>query len=254
MPAQRFGDPIPLSRREPLLKQLAFEVDAHYGLVGAGPTQFTDDIRFGLFDWWELRTSLAPYPASLMSRFKIGSHNSALGAFVLDGGLANFDAGFRLVPQAGEPPVGLRGTFEVGAAYSRAIDSAFALYLSARWRYRLSALSNDAQNAIGADGHLTWDIMKNFSAAAGIGYSRIVAGEVRELAINFVEPGQPGLSHFLIRIDGVKQSLTLPLSVTYGLIDSFDVDVFATPRLFPQLDVLFGAGIRWRVLDWTRPD
>ena len=33
----------------------------------------------------------------------------------------------------------------------------------------------------------------------------------------------------------------------FTVLESFDVDVFFTPRLWPQLDVIFGAGLRWRI-------
>ncbi|MFH1811598.1 MAG: hypothetical protein ABIJ09_22855 [Pseudomonadota bacterium] len=53
----------------------------------------------------------------------------------------------------------------------------------------------------------------------------------------------------LTREPGILDGVTLPMSLTYGLVDTFDVDVFATPRVYPQLDVLFGAGIRLRMFD-----
>ena len=39
------------------------------------------------------------------------------------------------------------------------------------------------------------------------------------------------------------------MSLTYGLSDSFDVDVFITPRVYPQLDAILGAGLRLRFVD-----
>jgi len=244
-----FGDPIPVSRREPTLSQLGLEADIHYGLVGVGPTQLTNDLRFGIFDWWELRTSFAPYPSSLMTRFKLGSQQGQLGALVLDAGLAHFDAGFRIIPEENEPPVGLRAHLEVGLAYSRAFGQRFSMFSAARWRHRVSALNEDEQSVAALEGHLTWDVMPNLSLSGGIGYSWLLYGEVRELSVNFVEAGRPGLSHFLIRGDDVTESLTIPMSLTYGMVDTFDVDVFAVPRVFPQVDVLFGAGVRVRLID-----
>jgi hypothetical protein len=251
-PTAELGDyalPIPLSRREPTLRAGGLEIDLHYGLVGSGPTQLTNDLRFAPLDWLELRTSFAPYPASLMARFKLGEHNAALGALVLDGGLANFDAGIRVFPVEGEPPVGLRVHTELGLAYSRAIAGRFAVHTALRWRHRISALSDDEQSALLGSAQLSYDVMSNLGVSIGLGYARIVSGEVRELAIQFTEPGRPGMSTFLIRQDEYTESLTLPLSLTYGMVDSFDVDVFATPRFYPQFDVVFGAGVRLRLID-----
>jgi hypothetical protein len=249
--APRYGDSIPLSQREPTLSQFALEADLHFGLVGSGPTQLTNDLRFGLFDWWELRTSLAPYPASLMSRFKLGSQRGPWGAFVLDAGLAYFDAGLRLIPEEDELPVGLRFHVESSVAYSRSLGRSVSLYAALHWRHRASTLSKDDQGVLGADASVSWDVMQNFSLTAGLAISQIIYGEARELSIQFVEAGRPGLSHFLIRTDQINRSLTLPLSLTYNLVDSFDVDVFVTPRVHPQFDVLLGAGLRVRVLDVT---
>jgi hypothetical protein len=249
--APRFGDPIPLSRREPTLAQFALEADLHFGLVGSGPTQLTNDLRVGLFDWWELRTSLAPYPASLLSRFKLGSTSAPWGALVLDAGLAYFDAGLRLFPEADELPVGLRFHLEGGLSYSRALGRSVALQAAIRWRHRASTLSHDDQGVLGADASVSWDVMRDFSLTGGVALGQVIYGETRELTIQFVEAGRPGLSQFLIRTDQIGRSLTLPLSITYSLVDTFDVDVFVTPRVHPQFDVLFGAGLRVRVLDLT---
>ena len=249
--APRFGDSIALSRREPTLSQFALEADLHFGLVGSGPTQLTNDLRFGLFDWWELRTSLAPYPASLMSRFKLGSQRNPWGALVLEAGLASFDAGLRLIPEEDDLPVGLRFHLEQSIAYSRSLGRSVSLFAAIRWRHRASTLRRDDQGVLGADASVSWDLMQNFSLTAGLAISQIIYGEARELGIQFVEAGRPGLSHFLIRTDQINRSLTLPLSITYNLVDSFDVDVFVTPRLHPQFDVLLGAGMRVRILDVT---
>ena len=35
--------------------------------------------------------------------------------------------------------------------------------------------------------------------------------------------------------------------MTYGRVDTFDVDLFVTPRIWPEFDVLFGAGLRMRI-------
>ncbi|MFH1812194.1 MAG: hypothetical protein ABIJ09_25885 [Pseudomonadota bacterium] len=247
----RYGEPVPLSWREPVLDRFTLELDAHLGLVGSGPTQLTNDLRFGLFDWWELRTSFAPYPAGLMSTFKLGSTASPWGAVALGLGLAYADVGLRIFPEEDELPVGLRFHTECSLSYSRRIGPTVALFAAARWRHRLSTLTHDDQGVIGLNTDVTWDVMKNFSLTAGVGVGGLFYGEMRENTINVVEAGRPGLSHFLIRLDGIQTGLTLPVSMTYSLVDSFDVDVFATPRLAPQLDVLLGAGIRLRVLDVT---
>ena len=53
----------------------------------------------------------------------------------------------------------------------------------------------------------------------------------------------------MARDDGGEQSLTIPLTLTYGRVDSFDVDLFCTPRVYPELGILFGAGVRVRIED-----
>jgi hypothetical protein len=243
----RVGDATPLSRRSPLPKQFTIEADLHYGLVGTGPTRFTNDIRFGIFDWWEIRTTLTPYPAALMSRFMLGSQDGLLGAFLFEGGLAAWDAGLRLVTDETEPEVGVRFHFEAAVAYSRAIGERLSVWGEARVRYRYSMLSEDEQNAVAGTIQLTYDLIKNLSVTGGLGYAEVIGSPVRELSINFTETDRPGMAHFLLRNDGWSRSVTVPLAITYGRIDSFDVDVFVTPRVYPQFDILFGAGIRWRI-------
>ena len=267
------GDPIPLTRREPTVSQFTFEVNMHYGLVGSGPTRYTNDIRFGLFDWWELRTAFLPYPTSLMSRFRIGSQQGSFGALVLDGGLANFDAGLRLEQGLDQQlDVGARFHFEVGVAYTKALAKKFSVFTMARYRYRYSQLDDegelrlgpvalpiptnrklfqagetDEQNAVSFDLNLTYDLLPNLAVTAGFGYAEVVGTAVREISVNFAETDRPGMNHFLVRNDGWSRSVTLPAALTYGVVDTFDVDVFVTPRIWPQFDVLFGAGLRWRI-------
>lgn len=269
----RVGDPIPLTRREPTVSQFTFEVDLHYGLVGSGPTRFTNDVRFGLFDWWELRTAFLPYPTSLISRFRIGSQQGLLGALLLDGGLANFDAGLRIEQGLDQNlDVGMRFHFEIGIAYAKAFGRVFSVYTMARYRYRYSQLDDegsitlfnyslpiptnrftlqagetDEQNAASIEAHLTYDLLPMLALSGGVGYAEVIGTPVRELSVNFTETGRPGMSHFLLRNDGWSRSLTIPMAITYGLVDTFDVDVFLTPRLWPELGVLFGAGLRWRI-------
>jgi hypothetical protein len=239
--------PTPDSQREPTLKQWDWEFGLHAGLVGTGPTQVTNDLRWAIFDWWELRTNFAPYPASLMTRFKIGSATSNLGAFVLDGGLSYFDAGFRLVTDEGEPEVGLRAHLEAGLGYRRALGKRFGLDLGLRHRSRLSGLSNDDQETTAATAYVIWDVQDRLSAWAGLAWARVWTEGVRELGIQFTETGRPGMSVFLIREDDWLQSWTLPLAMRYSLTETFDVDLFLTPRFFPQWDALFGAGVLIRI-------
>lgn len=247
------GDPVPLTQREPLLPQLGVEVGLRYGLVGSGPTRFVNDIRFGAFDWLELRTSLAPYPSSLMARVALGRQQGPFGALLVEGGLAHFDAGLRLIEDAGEPEVGIRMHWEGSVAYTRAFLDRFALYSAARYRYRQSFLSDDDQHAFALEGAVTYDLLPWVALTGGVAYAQAVGTPIREIAVNFVEVDRPGMSHFLVRDDGLSQSLTVPLALTYGRVESFDVDLFITPRVYPQLDVVFGAGVRWRTWFGRKP-
>lgn len=244
---RRLGDPIPLTRREPTLPALGLGVGVRYGLVGTGPTRFVDDIRFGVTDWLELRTALLPYPSSLMARVKLGQHMGPNGAFLLEGGLAHFDAGLRLVPDTKEAQVGMRFHFEAQLGYSRALPGDLSLFAAARYRYRLSLLPEDDQHVAAVEGVVSYDLLPWLSLSGGLGYAHAF-GPVRERVVELVETARPGMSHFLIRDDGETQSLTVPLAMTYARTESFDVDLFCTPRVWPKLDVVFGAGIRWRLL------
>ncbi|MFZ9888417.1 MAG: hypothetical protein ACO3JL_13020, partial [Myxococcota bacterium] len=244
---RRVGEPVPLTRRAPLLPALGLEVAIRYGLVGTGPTRFINDIRFGVFDWLELRTTLAPYPASLMARVGLGDIHASLGQVVLEGGLAYLDAGLRLAPEQGEPEVGVRAHVEGALTWQRAILRQGALYAAARWRSRLSMLSNDEQHAIAAEVAATYDLLPYLALTGGVGYAQtLLDTPVRELAVNFIEHDRPGMSQFLVRNDGEAESLALPVALTYGRVENFDVDLFVTTRVWPRIDVLFGAGVRWR--------
>lgn len=246
-PARRVGDPVPLTRREPTLDALQFMVGARYGLVGTGPTRFVDDVRFGVTEWLELRTALVPYPSSLMVRARIGAQQAPLGAFLLDAGLAHWDAGLRVVPDTGEANVGMRFHVEGGVGYARALGERFAVHGQAHYRYRLSLLPNDDQHAVAADAHLTYDLLDALAVSAGLGVASTIGGPVRELSIAFVETDGPGMSHLLARDEGGEQSVTIPLTMTYGRVESFDVDLFCTPRVWPEPGVVFGAGVRLRL-------
>ncbi|MCP4500442.1 MAG: hypothetical protein GY822_10825 [Deltaproteobacteria bacterium] len=243
---RRVGDPTPLTRREPTLKAWQFEADAHYGLVGTGPTRFSNEIRLGITDWFEVRTSLMPWPQGLMGRLKLGEHNGVFGAFLFDGGLAALDAGIRLTPEEGEVEAGVRAYFEAGVAYSRAVGERFAVFASAHARYRASMLEQDDQFTVALDGHVVYDLIPAIALSVGVGYAEAVGTPIRELSVSVAEVGRAGMSHFLLRNDGWSRSVTLPMSLTYGRVESFDVDLFVTPRVYPSFDVLFGAGLRWR--------
>jgi hypothetical protein len=243
---RRLGDAVPLTRRELMLPQFHWEFGARYGLVGNGPTRFVDDIRFGVTDWLELRTSLLPYPSSLMARVQLGKQQSDSGAFLVDGGLAHFDAGLRLAPDSGEAQVGVRLHFEGGVAYAKALGERFSVFAEGRYRYRSSFLANDDQHAIAVDAHVSYDILDALAISVGAGFASTLGGPVRELSVNFVETSQAGISHLLARDDGDQQSVTIPLSLTYGRVENFDVDLFCTTKVYPTPGVLFGAGIRLR--------
>lgn len=246
-PARRVGDPVPLTRREPTLQALQFMVGARYGLVGTGPTRFVDDVRFGATDWLELRTALLPYPSGLMARARIGAQQSELGAFLLDAGLAHWDAGLRIVPDTGEANVGMRFHFEGGVGYARALGDRLAVHGLAHYRYRLSLLPDDDQHAVAVDAHVTYDLLDALALSAGLGVASTIGGPVRELSVTFVELDGPGMSHLLARDEGGDQSVTIPLTMTYGRVESFDVDLFCTPRVWPEPGILFGAGVRLRL-------
>lgn len=246
-PARRLGDPVPLTQREPTLPQLGLEVGARYGLVGTGPTRFTDDIRFGAFDWLELRTSLLPLPQSLMARGRIGSQQGEWGALLVDAGLAHFDTGFRLVPEEGEAEAGFRFHWEGGLAYAKSFTDRIAMYAQVHYRWRLSLLRADDQHAVGGHAVVTYDLLPSLAVTGGLGAATTIGTPVRELGILFVETGRPGMSHLLSRNDHYVREVTVPVALTYGRVENFDVDLFATTRVYPRFDILFGAGVRWRV-------
>ena len=246
-PARRVGDPIPLTQREPTLKALSLFVGARYGLVGTGPTRFVDNIRFSVTDWLELHTALLPYPSTLMARGRIGSQQSAVGAFLFDAGLAYFDAGLRLVPDSGESQVGARFHLEGVVGYQKSFAERFAVSAFAHYRARLSLLPDDDQHAVATSVHLTYDLLDAIAVSGGLGFATTLGTPVRELGVSFVETDRPGMTHLLARDDGAQQSLTIPLTLTYGRVDSFDVDLFCTPRVWPQFGILFGAGLRFRI-------
>ena len=246
---RRLGDPMPLTRREPTLQQNTLMAGARYGLVGNGPTRFVDDVRYGITDTIELRTSLLPWPTSLMARLRLGSVHDGLGAFVLDGGLSYLDAGVRLVQDTGEPSVGVRLHFEGVVSWQKAIVDRLAIFASGHVRTRNSFLPDDDQYAAAASAHIIGDLLDNLAVSGGVGFASTIGTPVREVVVNFTETDRPGISHLLARDDGGQQSLTIPLTLTYGRVDSFDVDLFCTPRVYPEFGILFGAGVRLRIDD-----
>lgn len=246
-PGRRVGDPLPLTKREPTLKAWSMMAGVRYGLVGSGPTRFVDDVRFSLTDHIEVRTALYPWPAAAMLRGRIGSQQTELGALILEGGLAYFDAGVRIVEDTEEPTVGVRFHFEGSVGYAKSFAERFALHAFAHYRARVSLLPDDNQQAFAVDTHLTYDLLPALSLSAGLGFASTLATPVREVVVNFTETDRPGISHLLARDDGHQQSLTVPITLTYGRVDSFDVDLFCTTRVYPELGVLFGAGVRFRL-------
>jgi len=246
-PGRRLGDPVPLTRREPTLKAGSFMGGVRYGLVGNGPTRFINDLRFSFTDNFELRTSLGPWPTALMGRGRIGSQQGDFGAIVLEGGLAWFDAGVRLQADTGEAAVGARFHFEGSVGWAKALGDRFAVNAYAHYRERVSFLEDDGQRAAAIDAHFTADVLPNLALSAGLGFATTLGTPVREVVINFVETDRPGISHLLARDEGGEQSVTIPLTMTYGRVDSFDVDIFCTPRVFPEFGILFGAGVRFRL-------
>ena len=242
----RVGDPTPDTKREPTLRKGELMAGLRYGLVGTGPTRFVDDIRFGITDFLEVRTTLLPFPTSLMARGKIGKQQGDMGALLIEGGLAHLDLGFRLVPDSGEADVGFRFHLEGGVGYAKSLGERTAVLAQAHYRYRLSFLEKDNQHAVAVDGRFVYDLSDALAVSAGVGFATAIVTPVREYAVNFVETDGPGISHLLARDDELMQSVTLPLAMTYGRVENFDVDLFCTPRVWPEWGILFGAGVRAR--------
>jgi len=244
-PKLSFGQPIPLSQRSVTLPQWGFEVDIRYGLVGNGPTRFIDDIRFAPLDWLELRTALGPYPDSLMTRLAFGDL-WGLGVFAFDGGVYKLDLGFRLDPNEAEA---VKGVIVVnlggGLAYDHAITNRGRVHAKARVQQRYSNIDGFDQTA--AMGALwgDFDLAGYLGLSLGLGYGQLVAGEVKDFTINFAELGRSGFSTMLDRDN--EQSATLAAGLTYARTESFDVDIFASLRYWPEPGSIFGAGLRWRI-------
>lgn len=253
--SSRVGEPVPWSQRPSTLPAGSVEVALRYGLVGTGPTRFVNDLRVGVTPRWELRTSFAPYPSSFMLRGRWADEAGPVGAWLLDVGLANWDAGFRLTPDEREADVGVRLTFEGAASVVKSFARDWQLFVAARYRHRVSLLPDDEQNAFAWETSISHDLLPWLTWTAGVAYAQTLGTPVREIAVSFLETGRPGVSHFLLRDDVwqsdldpelLRQSLTVPLALTYGRTESFDVDLFVTPRVYPKFDIVLGAGIRMR--------
>ncbi|MBN2362463.1 MAG: hypothetical protein JXR83_23625 [Deltaproteobacteria bacterium] len=244
-PRLTFGQPVPLSRRPVLVRPLGLEVDIRYGLVGSGPTRFINDIRFAPLDWLELRTSLGPYPDSLIARVAVGEL-SGPGTFSIDGGLVKLDLGLRLNPEEREAVKGIvTGSAGIGVAYDRTLGTVGRLHAKARIQQRYSTDDGLDQTVAMAAVSGDIDFARYFGCSAGLGYGQLIAGRVMDQSVDFDEIGRSGFSTM---IDWENdRSATLLLGITYARTESFDVDVFATARYWPDPGMLFGAGLRWRL-------
>jgi len=244
-PAQSFGQPVPLSQRSVLLPQWGLEVDLRYALVGTGPTRFIDDIRFAPLDWLELRTALNPYPDSLMLRLAWGELRQ-LGVVSIDGGLYKLDLGLRLDPAEAAQVAGLVvGSLGAGLAYDRAITTRGRLHLKGRVQQRVSNEDGLDQTMVMGAAWGDYDLARFLGLSVGLGYGQVVAGEVKDFTVNFAELGRSGFSTMIDRDN--DRSATLGLGLTYARTESFDVDLFATVRYWPEPGTIFGAGVRWRL-------
>jgi hypothetical protein len=67
----------------------------------------------------------------------------------------------------------------------------------------------------------------------------------RTLFIDFAEIARPYYASLVDR--EVNCSLSISGALTYGRTESFDVDLFSAFRLWPELGVLMGAGVRLRI-------
>lgn len=244
-PKHSFGQPVPLSQRPVTLPQWGFEVDIRYGLVGNGPTRFVDDIRFAPLDWLELRTALNPYPDSLMLRLAWGKLDQ-LGVVSIDGGLYKLDLGLRLDPAEAAQVAGLVvGSVGGGLAYDRAVTSRGRLHVKGRVQQRISNEGGLDQTVVMGAAWGDVDLARFLGLSLGLGYGQVVAGEVRDFTVNFAEVGRSGFSTMLDRDN--DRSATAAFGLTYARTESFDVDLIATLRYWPEPGSIMGAGLRWRL-------
>lgn len=248
-PTQRealtFGDPTPLSRRPVILPAMSFEGSFRYGLVGDGPTRFVNDLRFAPLDWLELRSSLGPYPESLMLRMGFGNLDQ-LGFVSVDGGLYKIDLGFRLNPDEAEAVKGVVVVnLGAGLGYDHSLGQRARLHSLLRYQQRHSNIDGWDQGAVLGSLWGDLDLTNFLGLTLGLSYARVVMGESKDFILNFSEPGRGGFSTLLDWEHG--EALSSSIGMTYARTERFDVDIFTTQRLWPELGVLFGAGLRIRI-------
>lgn len=248
-PVQRaalsFGDPVALSRRPVILPAMHFEFAFRYGLVGDGPTRFVNDLRFAPLAWLELRTSLNPYPDSLMLRLAYGELDGP-GTFSFDAGLYKLDLGLRLNPQEAEA---IKGVIVVnlgaGLGYDHSITQRGRLHSVLRFQQRHSNIDGWDQSAILGAAWGDLDMTKYLAFSLGLSYARVLGGESKDFVINFSEAGRGSFSSLLDFEN--PEALSSSISMTYARTERFDVDIFSTQRLWPEPGILFGAGLRMRL-------
>lgn len=240
-----FGDPIPLSQRSVILPAMGFEFSFRYGLVGDGPTRFVNDLRFAPLSWLELRSSLNPYPDSLMLRMAFGALNGP-GTFSFDGGLYKLDLGLRLNPDEAEAVKGVVVVnLGVGLGYDHSITQRGRLHSQLRFQQRHSNIDGWDQSALLAAAWGDLDLTKYLALSLGLSYARVLGGESKDFVINFSEAGRGSFSSLLDFEN--TEALSSSLSMTYARTERFDVDIFSTQRLWPEPGILFGAGLRVRL-------
>ena len=248
-PVQRaplsFGDPTPLSQRPVLLPAMGFEFSFRYGLVGDGPTRFVNDLRFAPLPWLELRSSLNPYPDSLMLRLAFGELHG-LGTFSVDAGLYKLDLGLRLNPQEAEAVKGVVVVnLGAGLGYDHSLGRRARLHSLLRFQQRHSNIDGWDQSALLGAAWADLDLSKYLALSLGLSYARVLGGESQDFVINFSEPGRGSFSSLLDFEN--PEALGSSLSMTYARTERFDVDIFSTQRIWPEPGILFGAGLRVRL-------
>ncbi len=239
-----FDAPIALSAREPTNTQFTFEVDAHMGLIGDGPLRLSTELRFSIFDWWELRTAFNPLPSSLISRFRLGSVRG-VGAFVLEGGVELFDPGLTLL-DTGESTAALRFDFEGGLTYTKMLRDDWAIHSGAHYRQRLSRLAGDNLRALGLDASATKSFDEHIAVTFGLAHAELLGTTLPRRSLDFLQIGRPWMTYYALKEDGLSRGTSISAALTYSLIKNFDVDIFLTSRVHPTFNILMGAGIRWR--------
>ena len=242
---EEFGKATALSRRLVLLEPFAPELSFHYGLVGSLPTRFVNEIKMSLLPYLELRTSLSTFfiPDSLMARLGFGDLKS-LGFFCLDFGMSKLDFGLRLNPDEMEQVSGIIVTsFALGFSYDKRLGSRNKLHLGLRVQQRFSNEKDSDQTAFLGTIVDDFDLSRFLGMSFGISYSKVMH-EVKDFTLNFVGYGLNGFESLIDRDH--KQSFNLLWGMTYARTEKFDVDLFSSFMLYPSLEILFGAGLRWK--------